>query len=477
MKLEEIYWVGIKQFRELTDEFCSMDGEIERDGLPRYRIQIVEKHPSGEICARTTFSIKFDQIIAAHLQTHPVFQKDCRPFILWSVMEAIWNIKILKTEFGKPHVIQTILQPVQGGKIEITMGAEVLIDTGGITVVHLVNYANTHLLDQLGEIFKQNPDSKPPAEYLATKKREFYEGLKREKTEQHHRQLKNLKDRRTIGGEYVVFMDETGDLGFRNNPTEYVCAAFMVARKDLSEFQIAMKAIISKTWLNTAPAELHFTSITPRKRQAVLKEVGACFSKFGVETLCYIVQKPNFFLNLLRGEAESRRTEEKPIVTNIADKLADPDGHVGRKMLAAIIEEIVIHIGIDAVDNGFTLEFFHDRKRNDWMNQALEKGFQRGNETLKLYSEEMYGKSIVPTMSFGVVNSEQEPGVWVSDWLCWELGNWLRTNSWSDEFEQKLSAIKFLCFDSLGTKILIERPGGRILRKFPDLPRVINDIA
>jgi hypothetical protein len=277
MKLEEVYWAGIKQFRELTDEFCSMDGELEQDGLPRYRIQIVEKHPDGQLCARTTFSIKFDQTIATYLRDHPVFRKDCRPFVLWSVMEVIWNVKILETEFGKPKVIQMVLQPIQGGQIEVTIGVEVLIDTGGVTIVQLVNYANTHLFDQLGEIFKQNPGSKPPVEYLKQKKAEFYEKLRTEKAEHHRQQLQNLNSRRTLGGEYVVFIDESGDLGFKSTPTEYVVkkiAAHFVDQKKQSlhprfligGFHLSQQCVIpSIVWLELVANQNKMVSVLPDK--------------------------------------------------------------------------------------------------------------------------------------------------------------------------------------------------------------------
>jgi hypothetical protein len=477
MKLEEVYWADVKQVRGVTDEFCSMDGELRPDGFPIYRVTIEEKFPSGRPYAKTTFSVTFDQIVARHIQNHPIFKLDCRPFILWSVRETIWQLKLVKAKFGEPTVIPTTLQTEQGGKIDVAVKAEVFIETQGTTLIHIVNYANTHLLDQMGEIFKQSPESRPSKQYVESKKSEFYDRLAADEAQTRRFQTRNLKNRKVIGGKYTVFIDESGDIGFRDSTTEYVCSAFMVEHRKLKEFSDSLNSGIASVWKNTRPNELHFAAIPESKLAPALKVVEDCFSRFGVETLGYIIRKQDFFLNLLRGEAETRRREEHPIVTNIADKLADPDGHVGRKFLAVIVEEIVAHIGVDAVDHGFELRFVHDRKHRSWMNKALETGFERGSKSLGVYSSLTYGQDLVPEMQFTIADSGQAPGLWVSDWLCWEIGRWLRGAAWSPQFEKAVSRIKFLCFDRLGKKHLIERPGGKKVQDFPDWPRVIEDIA
>ena len=80
-------------------------------------------------------------------------------------------------------------------------------------------------------------------------------------------------------------------------------------------------------------------------------------------------------------------------------------------------------------------------------------------------------------MEFHIIMSELEPCLWLSDWVSWEFGNWIRGGNLSDAFQKVRTKIKFLSFGDAGEKIAIDGPGGEIIGRFPDRPRAIATIS
>jgi hypothetical protein len=107
------------------------------------------------------------------------------------------------------------------------------------------------------------------------------------------------------------------------------------------------------------------------------------------------------------------------------------------------------------------------------MNNALEVGFQKGIETARKHAETFFGIAVVPTMKFAVADSENEPCLWLSDWLANELRAWFHHQPLSSAFEMAKVNMRFVGFDEHGVKHTSREIGGHGEEVLPDLPREI----
>jgi hypothetical protein len=78
--------------------------------------------------------------------------------------------------------------------------------------------------------------------------------------------------------------------------------------------------------------------------------------------------------------------------------------------------------------------------------------------------------------SFDIVDSENEPCLWVSDWLSAEIRGWqINQAQMSAAYERIKDRLHFLSYDADGIKVGRRALGGPIETTFPDLPRPIPE--
>ena len=106
------------------------------------------------------------------------------------------------------------------------------------------------------------------------------------------------------------------------------------------------------------------------------------------------------------------------------------------------------------------------------MNDALHEGFRRGLDLGTRYALEIFGRPQTLAASFDVADSENEPCIWLSDWLSGEIRNWIVAQaSLSPAYETIKDRLQFIGYDEDGVKVSYQGLGGKVEKSFPDLPR------
>lgn len=478
MNFEQVFWDNVQQPRGRVDEQCHLE-QLE-GGLPcpAYRFTVEESWTDNrKPLLWITVVTEADEPVQRYIAQHPVFSKDCRPFVLWCVYDALWRLKLAEAGIGKPEVYRIALQDSQrGGTIRVIITAEAFYEAGGTPLVHLVNYANTHVFDMLAKVNDTSPAGGLSPEWIGQTKEKFYRDREKTAVAEKRQQELNLHCRPESGDPLCLFIDESGDIGFGTAAHRYITCGVVIKQAKVEGVRARVREIIGQNWRGDLPNELHFSKIPESKFEPVTQSLASIFLEHADEAVCFAGYNVDFLRYLLRCEAEFNRLQERPIQTNVADLLANPDGHVGRKHLILTTEELITHFGVNSVMSGADLTILHDRKHRPWMNAALEKEFERSKDSIAVIAEAIYGRKMHPQMQFTVAASETEPCLWLSDWIAWELGAWLRDEAFSSAFETVRSRIRFLTYGAHGEKISIVEPGGRIVARYPDWPREIATI-
>lgn len=479
MEHKEIYWKGVTQPRGKWHEGCELVPIPTKTGLPDFRLQIwMEDASSGQHLTRLTISVHPDEEVWSHYLNHPLWKCDPRPLVIESLREVMWKVKLCRAEPESPFQIKMAVQYRQGGTINMILKAEVLYDSGGSTILHLVNYANTHLLDLHKKLFRQIPNAKPILKHFIRLKAEYDAELEARHSLRREEKKKLLSSRPTNTGELAVFIDESGDIGLRTPVELYISTATVLPSTNLHTVRDELKSIIVDNWPgNSQPNELHFSKIPETKLPSVLSAMASCLCNNAGYVTVSTGRKDNFLFHLLRCEAENRRTEDTPVVTHWSDVLESPDSQAGRMMLTLLAEDLVTHVGIQALQKGKSLRLCHDRKHKEWMNEALSDGFERSKTAIAAAAEMSYGTRLYPEMSFELRHSQDEPCLWLSDWISWEVGRWFHGESLSSAFGKCAKMMTFLHYDDIGTKVETQTLGGNVSTEYPDYPRDIQNLC
>jgi hypothetical protein len=106
----------------------------------------------------------------------------------------------------------------------------------------------------------------------------------------------------------------------------------------------------------------------------------------------------------------------------------------------------------------------------------LDTAFKQSEKEISARLLEQYGKEYSLKRSFNLTDSKDHPCLWIADWISWEMARWGKGGAWSNAFERCFPKIAFIAFDTLGTKVSIDRPQGKIIKEFPDMAREISSI-
>ena len=480
MNLQQVFWSDVQQPRGRVNEqyrFEPLDSDL---ACPSFRLTIEESWAeSGRPLFRVTATTQVNHGARRHVAAHPLWSIDCRPFLLWQIYDAFWHVKLMAAGYGEPKTLTFSLRDQKRDAVtHVTITAEAFYDGGGEPIVALPNYANTHIYDLLAKIYRTNPAARPSPDWIDDTKGRILTNHAEEQAREKRHQEMLLRARPQDGEQRCLYIDESGDLGFKDHSHHYVATGVVIKNSLVEGARDKIRGIIAKHWRGAPPKELHFSKLPAAKLPAVTNDLADIVFEAVDEIVCFASANIDFLRYLLRCEAEHNRNEDHPIQTNIADLLADRDTtHPGRKLLMLITEELIGHVAVDCLISNSNIIITHDKKHREWMEEALRRGFERSKESVALVGEEIYGCRSCPQMEFHIIMSELEPCLWLSDWVSWEFGNWIRGGNLSDAFQKVRTKIKFLSFGDAGEKIAIDGPGGEIIGRFPDRPRAIATIS
>ncbi len=471
MQREHI-WKDIVPLPSLQYERCSLLSSNDPNEPPHYLFQIETEHgEGGPVLISVQLVLIPDEGFWRFALDHPQWRMDVRPLLLMLVQDIFWKFKLLDCSNDGVEIRGRNHDPKQNGGIEFLLLAKRYCQGDDSTLINLANYTNTHVIDQLHEVYAQNPDVKWTEERAAAIKADFYRSLAEKKLRSTEHQVLRLKGWRRSGLKECFFIDESGDLGFRDLNSYFLYSACGTEASSAASMSRALREIVESEWGNTKPDELHFTKIPEAKRAGIFKKAVDCFEAHGGRAICYAMLKRELLKYFLRCEAETRRLEEQPIITNLFDLFAKPENNPGAYFLSLCAQEMCVFLGTQSMLSGHDFEIVHDRKHRSWMNQALTKGFERAQDDLKAISNDVFGDTVTIASSFRLEDSKHEPCLWISDWIAWEVGRWLRGEELSDAMKRALESVRLITFNQYGQKVESVGLGGEIIAEFPDWPR------
>jgi Protein of unknown function (DUF3800) len=476
---KEVFWPGINQIEADLYESCWFGPVQSTSNYPSFEFTITNENvKAGEVVSKLTIRLSPDEQVWHFMSKHPLWRKDPRPLLLVQVFDLLWKLKLAPMEFGKPFTNNIVMVEKHGGTILVEILAEVFIDLGGVHVMHLANYANTHVFDQLNEIYKDNPSALPSEEYAEFVKARTKKDVVSSRIYDSKIQARNRKLRRRSRPNLEpvgIYIDESGDVGFRSLAEPYILCAYVLPVLAVKGVEKDLRGLLAKHWTKS-PTELHLNKVPHSKLSHVLNALARILESQPGTCVCLVGQKSHFLAHLSRSEAVANRLEEKPIKTVWPYKLADSPTGLARATLILMLEELQIHLSTETVDFESPMEIYHDQKHRSWMNDALGTAFKRSENEISAYLLEQYGKEFSLKRSFSLTDSKVQPCLWIADWISWEMAQWCNGGTWSNEFERCFPKITFIAFDTLGRKVSIDRPQGTIIKEFPDTAREISSI-
>jgi len=259
-----------------------------------------------------------------------------------------WKIKFLEV---KGHL------EIDGGSFDPKVGktlihAEFDDFENGIWLVPLVNLANTHLLDQLRQFYKDVPHAFPRPERIATVMDEEFKKRERQKRATEIQQIKRRLLIRKPDHKVRIFIDESGDAGFAGNNDVYVYAPVVVSEENYGIVISELKSPLSKHWSPTPPAEIHMSAVPAAKREDIQMDLARIIIDNDIRILCFVMEKQAFIKHLFRCHVEARFTEEVPLNITWHELVNDKEFYLQSNFLATTVEEVAAGLAIDFLVSG-----------------------------------------------------------------------------------------------------------------------------
>jgi len=395
--------------------------------------------------------------------------------MLQFIYAAFWRLKTIDAGFREPHIKEVYINDAASGSTaHLLIASEVFFDTGS-PVVLLANYANVHLVDQLDACIEEGWLQTPLSDYMD--KVRWLRGVWLAGSNSIDKQFEPQSGS-TEAPKVSLFIDETGDLGFRKPGHFYAIFGVAIADSRLELLREKLRAILAEFWPGpTQPKEMHFSKVREPKREQLIEKISRIFREFVECGNCFVTPNFAFLFHLIRAEVEHFRDEERPSKTVIADLLASPDGHVGNRLLMLATEDLISTMIIENLLSATNVSVIHDRKRSEWMNEAIRDGYSAALDNVATFLQVTKSTLSPPITSFSIFDSESEPCIWLCDWLGWELGAWLRGDrEFSSHFLEAIEKVRFFTFSEFGERVQFDYPGGIALKRYPDRPREITKL-
>jgi hypothetical protein len=423
--------------------------------------------PTHKVLKRARFYIWADEATSRWIRNHPTFSRGCWPVALFMLHDWMWEKKIIDVE---------IKEIVEGGIVDPRVGttfirSELENFEEGVWLAPLFNLANTHLYDQLKQFYLDFPEAKTAPERVPEI---FAEEKAKAEAKQRARAVAQLQRQHLLKRpvKHVrVFIDESGDVGFKQIDDVYVLAPVIIPEALHEQVAMAIDDLRAKHWGSNPPAEIHMSKIADPKRAAVKADMARIILDNKLTVIGCTIEKRSFIKHLFRCHAASRYSEEFPLDVTWMDLINDREYYLQANTLATTVELIVMHLALDFLTGGTSAVFTHDRKHRPWMNDALDVGFSRGIAEARKLSNAYFGLDVAPLVSFGIADSVSDPCLWLSDWISNELRAWCYNVPFSAALESIKPCMSFLGFRTDGVKCSSKDIGGVADHEFPDLPR------
>lgn len=433
-----------------------------------------EEYKDGPAFCGFEIQIDCNRYAQLFINSHPQWKRNCIPFILGELKAYLLELKTIEVPLGPPTIIEGGVTDSGDERIYLSFKITAQILNPKRIQNWLLPIANmaAHIDDQMVRFYQTHPECIPSPSRMGKVLAEHREKVLKLAHEKQSRQNAEYAKIRPANGKWLLFADESGDPGFKDWFSSYITVVCCIEEDKVPLVRKDLNALLKKHW-PSPPPEIHFSKISKEKREALTVDLAQCIKEHGIKVYCFEAIKVNYLKYLVRCEAELNKDDETPVKTNIIEMTKDAKANVIFNFLSLSIEEIVGHIGSEALSAARNVHIIHDRKHRSWMNEAIEGGVKKGAELIRSFSEGKYGHKIAPTINCEIKPSHQEPCLWLSDWIANEVGNWNKGVEFSPALESCIGSFIFIGYDQAGIKSGTYRPGTLSHIQFPDIPRQI----
>ncbi|MCR4289035.1 MAG: hypothetical protein NUV86_02090 [Candidatus Scalindua sp.] len=442
------------------------------------RVTFMDK-PGGQVLSWVSFYCTVDKKAAEFLAQHPRWSHDPTPLLLGIIQEVVWKVKILEVPMRKLYEQETGVKDINTGGITYVRIQARIIDEKMLQnwLLPVVNIANTHILDQIKHFYSNHPHLIPTGSTITEL---LEDALHKHEQKMGHDEIvrrNNLNSFVPANDGVRVFMDESGDVGFRKLISHYTIAAIIIHEKELDDFRKEILSVRSAIWGINPPNEIHYNKISRSNKKKVRRAFCNAIVNHNANVLCFSTLKTNYLMYLLRCHAEYRPQEEYPIDIALTEYIADPSVNITYNFLSLLLEEVVSHVSIENLRKGRNVIYSHDKKRNEWMNRAPNTGFKRGQENVQGFSLAYFGKDLSFSSSLDLPHSTDELLLWIPDWVANEVGKWPYGNDLSEELADLTDRFILIGYGDDGVKRGTSILGQSSKYEFPEIARDIRQLG
>jgi hypothetical protein len=426
--------------------------------------------PTKKVLKRVRFYVSADEALAAYIKTHPTFQKGCWPLGLLAIRDWCWKIKFVEVEKTKM---------IEGGAVDPNFGtthlrAEFDSLDGENWLVPLINLANTHIMDQLRQFYEDEPKALPTPERIVIGLEHLSNKAQENAKSFAAQQEKNRQSIQKTEKRVWVFIDESGDPGFKETEEVYIYTSVIVPEESYGALKATLLSLLKKHWNNQPPSEIHFSKINEPRRGAVQVDLSDAILAHNVRIICFVANKWPFLKHLLREHTAAREGEELPLDVIWQEITSNKDYYLQFNFLSSCMEDAISELAIELIQSGTAASFIHDRKHKPWMNDALQNGFEKGIETASNEAQAFFGAPLKPNVTFSTVDSKDEPCLWLGDWISNEVRHWCLHEKVSPAFMKTQDSMSFVGYDSEGVRRRSKILGGIGEKSLPEIKRKIQ---
>jgi hypothetical protein len=471
------YWPGITPWTGTHYEECIFDPIYRFPGsFPDWKFSLLTyDRPGGQLLCEFHLELDLNPAAQHYILNHPRWKKDMRPLILWVIREILLNVKIVDAEYGVEEKKSCGLEDAKRGVVfEGRLWTKKHVEQEDVTWIHVCNYANTHIRDSLDQIFAKSPGSVPTGDDIRQTRQFFRDQHEQQQAERARRQEAARITRRLGTQSLSIFVDESGDTGFKAGGI-YVSTAVCIPTEEVGKVRAALRHVLELCWFRqNLPPELHFAKMGSAKQDRVARLMAKIVRRLNCRVLTYIIPKQPFLRRLSRSEAEFHRERAEPIHIHWNDLLVSNKTAASNWLLSYLLDETISHIVIANLDDLAEVRIIHDRKLYPWQTQAMEQGAVLARQTVEGYVREFYGDDTAPLIHMEHQASELEPCLWLADWIGWEIQRSLRDGGVSPNLVAVFPKTTSLVIDTEGVKAEVDLQTEKRLHTFPDLPRDIS---
>jgi len=241
----------------------------------------------------------------------------------------------------------------------------------------------------------------------------------------------------------IFFIDESGDVGFRDGSSEYYTVAVAaISSSSTTEVRASLQRILTEL-MPAGNEEIKFSRVDrydKKRRTQIYNAVLSVLGKAPVKLFASAVHKDGFINEKVRSNVAWYHFHGgvPPDLTEplAPERIAQYPKEMLRSWGASSLPNIMLNVLLEKQSSG---KVFYDKVQWDWKADLLKDGFRESLALLPRVAEVFYDVHCDVTLPLEFVDSKSEPLIWLSELAAREvnkllLGEEHRVDSMTSQF-------------------------------------------